>query len=404
MRKVQDWLSSYLAYAQDEFCPPKFHFWTGVSVLATAMERKVWVDRETFSLYPNLYVMLIGKPGVGKSSASNIGVNEFLKRLKYGAQTSINFLATKSSQAGFLEQAALWREFHYQGRAISHASSFLYASEASNSFTEIMGGGAIQNDLVELYDCPPHLSKKLVNKPELIIQNGCCNFLACSTFSFLKDLIPERHAAGGFASRLLYVVQRDLFVRKPSWSTQGRDTALQQKLLEDLVDIHTLCGEMEPTEEFTSVYEKWFPKHDFETQNLPSERMQLFKARKHTNLLKIAMICSVAESSALRLELRHWDRALDMYADLEKDLRYIVESSLDKTEHKSIYYRAMRTIEEAGQAVPVSAMTEALHKQGFPPGQFGPVLTSLVNSGDIQLIAIQSGPAYKLLGNPQKYL
>ena len=82
MRNFDNFLSSYMDYAVDGFCPDEFHFWTGVSVIAGALERKVWTNvTAQWTLYPNLYVLLISNPAIGKSSAGNKGVIELLREV-----------------------------------------------------------------------------------------------------------------------------------------------------------------------------------------------------------------------------------------------------------------------------------------------------------------------------------
>jgi hypothetical protein len=398
-RKLNDWLTSYLEYAKDGFCPDQFHFWVGISVIAAALERKVWVARESFNLYPNLYVILVSRPGVGKSSAANIGVNEFLRRLKFGGQDSINFLSVQNSEASFVDQAALYREFVYNDSKHVHSSSFFYASEASNSLKEMVGGGSVNTCLTDFYDCPLFWKKKLVSK-EVNIKNCCTNLLACSTFSFLRKLVPQEEAEGGFASRLLFVIQKDLFVRTPTWNAKGKDLSLQRNLLEDLVNIHTMTGPIMPTKEFSRAYEEWFPLQDKITQNYPSDRMQHFMARKHTNLLKLAMICSVSESASKQLTLAHWDRAKELYAEVEKNLPTIVEMSIDNRESKSVNYRILRNIEKNGKEISKVVLIGHLNKHGYSLNQITNAISSLIQGGDIEL----SGGGYKLLGDPNKYL
>jgi len=52
------------------------HFWTGVSTLAGALRRKVWVDMGYFKWFPNFYIILVAPPGiVSKSTTAGIGMS-----------------------------------------------------------------------------------------------------------------------------------------------------------------------------------------------------------------------------------------------------------------------------------------------------------------------------------------
>jgi len=69
-RKFPNWLKAYIGYTRDSESPTEFHFWTGVSVLAGALRRRVWIDMKKFQWTPNFYVILVGPPGVAAKSTS----------------------------------------------------------------------------------------------------------------------------------------------------------------------------------------------------------------------------------------------------------------------------------------------------------------------------------------------
>lgn len=52
-RKLNDWLKSFIEYASIGEAPLKFYFWTGVSTIAGALRRRVWIDQKNFQWTPN---------------------------------------------------------------------------------------------------------------------------------------------------------------------------------------------------------------------------------------------------------------------------------------------------------------------------------------------------------------
>src|SRR6266404_9563457 len=51
--------------------PEKFHWWSAATIISSTLKRSTWVDRVNWKLYPNLYVVLVGRPGIGKGAAMN---------------------------------------------------------------------------------------------------------------------------------------------------------------------------------------------------------------------------------------------------------------------------------------------------------------------------------------------
>ena len=70
MRNYSDWLKAYMEYAGYGEAPKYMHFWTGVSVIAGALRRKVWIDEIYFKWYPNFYIIFVAPPGVVSKSTT----------------------------------------------------------------------------------------------------------------------------------------------------------------------------------------------------------------------------------------------------------------------------------------------------------------------------------------------
>lgn len=65
-------LTDYLTYTSGNEAPKLFHVWSGLSVLSSLVSRRVWLQQGIFTWYPNLYVVMVGEPGNGKSTALDI--------------------------------------------------------------------------------------------------------------------------------------------------------------------------------------------------------------------------------------------------------------------------------------------------------------------------------------------
>ena len=63
----------YFSYVGETECPRIFHRWTAISCVAALLGRSVAIPFGHSSIYPNLYVMLMGPPGTRKSTAIKIG-------------------------------------------------------------------------------------------------------------------------------------------------------------------------------------------------------------------------------------------------------------------------------------------------------------------------------------------
>ena len=318
-RNFPDFLSAYYQYACDGFCPDKFHFWAGISIIAGALERKVYIKKGKYSFYPNLYVMLVSPPGIGKSSAIGIGVDGILSNVE-----NLNLIPQHITEAKFVEEATRAKSFYIGNKEHLHSSSYWCASEGSNVLKENPGGGNIIPLITELYDCPDSFKKATVGSINASGKNLCLNILGGLTFDFAKELILGQNSAGGFASRNIYVIHDSVMVRNPTWEGVNVDQSIKAKLIEDIISISKMAGQFKVDEGFKHAFLEWFPKNDEKQQNLRSSTLKYFLARTHTNILKLAQVFSASESNELIITLDHWNKARTLLETVNKDLPRLI--------------------------------------------------------------------------------
>ena len=63
----------FMSYTEQTPSPPIFRLWAGIALVAGALERRVWSSTGTLTTYPNLFVFLVGAPGVGKQVVDDVG-------------------------------------------------------------------------------------------------------------------------------------------------------------------------------------------------------------------------------------------------------------------------------------------------------------------------------------------
>src|SRR5215207_10197519 len=71
-RRLPNWIDSFIEYTSDHQSPLIFRKWAAISAVAGALEQRVWVNPfGPKPVYPNMYIVLVGPPGVGKTVLTN---------------------------------------------------------------------------------------------------------------------------------------------------------------------------------------------------------------------------------------------------------------------------------------------------------------------------------------------
>lgn len=402
-RHFPDFLEAYEAYALDGFVPDRFHQWVGRSIVAAAVERKVTLKQGRIHHVPNIYVMLVSHPAVGKSTAIEAGTDLF-EAVRADHNPNLKIIPNQATEPALIDLMKI-REMMQISPAIfyPHSSAYFYASEASASALQNTCGDFVAA-MTAFYDCPKWFRKKLKGeKDSTEIENSCMNLLSGATFNYLKTLVNEQSVLGGFASRLIYVVAPERKVRVNKWgSSREFDSVMGRKLVEDLADINKLVGPMRPTPEFIACYEEWQPQFDRYLIDLNSERLEAIMSRKGTNLLKVSMILSISEGNSLVVTDKHFERALEIIEDAYKDNPSIIAAAAmaEKNSQSGVNQIIGQTVKKAGGVMPMADLKRVALSAGYEVDSISKTIEYMLGSSYLE----RDGSNIKLLVDPDRHL
>lgn len=387
-RNFDNFLEAYEEYANDDFCPKAFHKWVGLSVLAGALERKVWLKQATVYHYPNIYVLLVSHPGVGKSTALERGV-DLLEEVRVKFNPEIKMIPTRITDAAFIEMMDIRAQLSISPtQVVYHSSGYFYASEASASALQNLFGD-FNATITAMYDCPKIFRSKIKAVKEVAeLQNCCMNLLAGSTFDYLKNLVNATSVMGGLASRFIYVVNKERLVKEAKWDHKDEiDFKTQSKLVEDLSAINRMQGRFVPTAGWIDAWEKWTPMFKQELNDLNSPRMESILTRKGTNLVKVSMLLSAAENDSMILTEKHWHDAQELIDSVTKDNAFIVSSAImaDKSSQAGITQFILEELESNGRSMTVADLKAKLLRHGSDLYRLKDTLSNLIEADHVSI-------------------
>lgn len=404
-RHFPDFLTAYFDYACDGFVPDRFHHWVGRSILAAAVERKVTLKQGRIHHCPNIYVMLVAHPAVGKSTAIEAGTDLF-EKVREVHNPNLKIIPNQATEPALIDLMKITERIQLTPTLLyPHSSAYFYASEASASALQNTCGDFVAA-MTAFYDCPKWFRKKLKGEQHAVeIENSCMNLLAGATFNYLKTLVNEQSVLGGFSSRLIYVVAPERKIRETKWGQSREfDSELGRKLVDDLYQINQLKGPMKPTQGFMSAYEAWQPKFDRYLIELKSERLEAIMSRKGTNLIKLSMILSISESDSLVVEERHFERALEIIEDAYQDNPSIISAAAiaDKASQAGITQFMAQILKKSGGKLHKKTLNSFCLGNGNDVKRVQETFDSLLGAGWISYDT--SSGSVELLVDPDRYL
>src|SRR5438067_5724999 len=61
-----DFIESFLKLTEGTRTPELFRLWSAIALVGGALERRVWINNGDGTVFPNMFILLVAPPGVGK--------------------------------------------------------------------------------------------------------------------------------------------------------------------------------------------------------------------------------------------------------------------------------------------------------------------------------------------------
>jgi len=319
MRQLEDWLAGYMEYSSKSEAPDKFHFWAGVSTIAGALRRCVYIDMGYFEWTPNFYIVFVAPPGiVSKSTTASIGMN--LLRKVPGINFGPDAATWQALATAFVQNTELVE----MPDGLGHPMSAITIS--SSEFGTFLNphDREMVDLLVSMWDGQRGVWRKATKTMgDDVIENPWINLIACTTPAWIAGNFPEYMIGGGFTSRCIFVYadQKRHLVAYPKEVLPVDHAALGDKLVRDLEHISQMRGEYVLSTTARAWGEVWYEDlYTNRPEHLTTDRLAGYLARKQTHLHKIAMVMAASESDSLILTDRHLERADEMLKTIEHDM------------------------------------------------------------------------------------
>lgn len=321
-----NWLEGFITLTDGLPSPAGFRRWVGISTIASALERKTWTIFRGMKQYCNMYIILVGPPGTGKTVAIKAG-RRFIKK-----EDDLIISPDRITQQRFyqeIEDAKKQGNVNpLLGGAISDTHHSLTASIDELSIFIKRGDIDFMADLADLFDCPEDFAYKTKHSGENYASNVWVNLIGGTTPTHLKDIFSAESIELGFTARVIPVwedagiVSKDLFGENEAYYESGSE--LNKTLQTDYTSIASMRGAFYWADDAKKYLQEWY--NDGLTPYPSDPHLRHYCERRLTHISKLCMIHSAAESNSLEITLSH-------LLEAKKDLLLIEETMPLLVEH-----------------------------------------------------------------------
>lgn len=296
MRQLKNWLSGFMTYADNSEPPVIFKKWTGLMCIASALQRRCYVEWDGI-IYPNMYVILVGASGgVRKGTAMNHGLDIITQ------ESTIQVCAdaiTREALVSRMNASNVMITDPITNEVKPHSSITIWSQE----LTVFIGYNNLQLivALTDWYDCKDYWKYECVGRGKEEIHGVWVNMFGATTPDMLKSALPQDAIGGGFTSRIIFVYgdKKSKIVKRPQKTPAEKE--LREKLIYDLNVICQMNGQFQMTDGYLDLKDDWYEKHSI-SPPFSDYRLRGYNERRATHLLKLSMVLSAARSNNLLID------------------------------------------------------------------------------------------------------
>lgn len=311
-----DWVDEFMAYTEDLSSPPLFRKWAAIATIAGALERKVWVRTMGSNVYPNMYIVLVAPPGVGKTEVT------WRVRAMWEQLDDHHVASSSVTKASLIDELAAATRRVIIAKPVpgeSPVDSFNSLQLCVNELGVLIPAyeNEFMNTLTDLWDGKGYSERRRTNKIEHNIKKPQLNFLAACTPSYLMHVLPEGAWDQGFLSRTMLIYSGDRQLRSLFAETRF-DEDNWVELNQRLESIGCLYGELRWTEMSAKLIDEFHLRDGAPKPDHP--KLVSYNIRRTVHLLKLCTVASISRSDSLLIEEQDFIRALDWMIEAEASM------------------------------------------------------------------------------------
>lgn len=374
----ESWIDTFVSHTDNLESPMIYRKWAGIATVGAVLEQKVCLNTSG-PLYPNIYIFLVGHPGIGKTRTINAAA-AFLRKIE-DFHISPTSMTAASMVDALLESK---RSIIRMGQANIEYNSMTIIADELSAFMHKFDDEMIGN-LTTFYDVVvPYRHTRRGKDIKIKIQCPQLSILSGTTPSNLLKFMPENAWDQGFTSRVIMIYSDEKIVSEDifAYVTKG----IPDGMVHDLKIINALTGEYKVTVEYKNAINNWRKLGQLPVPTHP--KLTHYNTRRLAHLFKLSMICAADRSNTLLLTKEDFNRAMGWLLEAEQVMSMIFEAgsvNVDSKAMEELVHYCM--IMDKGKGIPDTMLVRRATEL-VPAMLVGNLLSMMERSGMIKVIGI----------------
>jgi hypothetical protein len=268
--------------------------WAMLGGLAAAVNRKVYLKIGDIKIFCNLYILLVGEPGTGKSTAMDFVVQIFRRACpeipigpsKQSHGDIIKFMSGEECLNYYTDEKGIKQELRVYVFFIDEFKNFVAY--------DIIG---MISFLTGIYSVRDMFNVSTIVRGREDIKNPSLSFIACENPSWMIRHIKNDSISDGLGRRVIICYETQDAEAKPQVIITPEAQAALLRVTATLEKIKNLAGEFKLTKDAQEYYNNWYVQNREKMKTVNDLVYKGYLRSKHIQGLKVAMLRNVASGN-----------------------------------------------------------------------------------------------------------
>lgn len=338
-----DFMSDYVLYHSYYEIPRNYVFWSAIATVGAVVNRKVHYRHGDIVIHGNVYVMLVGPQGNGKSVSC-----DFAKRFFKLACPSYHIGASTQSAEDIVSNMA--KEDFPRGYTDELGNKTFFSGYAffMNEFKNFIAyaPSRMLAFLTDIYDRVDPFDSSTIKRGVESIVNPSLNILACENPDWLINNLKNDIVSGGFSRRIIYVYELDRAEPKAFIDLDPAAVDARDRIVRHLQAASSIVGQFKWTDSGRKWYRPWY---NHKQRNLPANPLMAgYIGTKHVQLFKVAMLLDCVSPKPMLLFTDELLQLAVSFLDLIELNMPRLSQAAGRNELAAIQQRVLELILQAG--------------------------------------------------------
>lgn len=336
-------LDRWRFFHKDCESPDSYINWAFYTMVSACLQRRVWYGPDIDPLFPNMFVVLVGKPATGKGRVIK-PVIQVLKSFKLtpnstkeddlvipigGDSITVEKLTQILAAAS---RSIVKKETGADGKEIVkryiHSSMVFLLEELASLFRKN------QDDLVafltQAWDAGDY-TRQTKNQGCDFIKNVCLNILAGTQPEFIINCFSSNLISLGFASRVIFIYEEEPRKRVFDIEYTPEQLEARKHVMEHLKKLTSLYGRVLFSQEAKEFLEDWYENRMDKERKNRAPVLDGYYGRKKVHVIKLSIAMHFADSVEMTVQIPSVKKALEALELIEPKMHLALKVSGKET-------------------------------------------------------------------------